>query len=95
MKFWFATALTLTLSPWAAEAQSEIPTAIDAFVQSHCAECHRGGEPEGGLDFSKLGFDLANEETARRWVLVHDRMRCRRDASAGGTEPDADHRRRF
>ena len=55
MKFWFATALTL-MSPWAAEAQSEIPTAIDAFVQSHCAECHRGDDPAGGLDSVSLSL---------------------------------------
>lgn len=37
-------------------------------------QCHSGEDADGGLNLSTLGFDLSNEETARRWVLAHDRV---------------------
>jgi hypothetical protein len=74
MKFWFATCLVLISSSLAAQERNEIPGNLNAFLQSHCGECHSAAAPEGELDFSELGFDLSNQETARRWVLIHDRI---------------------
>ncbi len=55
-------------------ARAEIPAPLQAFVESHCADCHDGPDADGGLDFFELGFDLSDEETARRWILAHDRV---------------------
>lgn len=55
-------------------AESAIPKRLGAFVEKHCVDCHEGAEANSGLDFYKLGFDLSKEETARRWILVYDRL---------------------
>lgn len=55
-------------------ARCEVPSEIFALIDSHCVSCHSGKKPDGGLNLDKLDFDLSNEETARRWVLVHDRI---------------------
>ena len=47
---------------------------IAAIVETYCIECHDGPEAEAGLDFTRLGSDLENEEVSRRWVLIHDRI---------------------
>ncbi|MBI1374458.1 MAG: DUF1592 domain-containing protein [Phycisphaera sp.] len=44
------------------------------FIQDHCSDCHADGMKKGGFTFDKLGTDLTDAETMRRWVLVHDRV---------------------
>ncbi|MDA1137118.1 MAG: DUF1592 domain-containing protein [Planctomycetota bacterium] len=62
------------LLPIGIAAESAIPKRLGAFVEKHCVDCHEGAEANSGLDFYKLGFDLSKEETARRWILVYDRL---------------------
>ena len=86
-KLRFAAGLILVaVISFAGTARGEVPRSLLTFVESHCAACHGGDEPAGGLDVRKLGFDLANEEIARRWVLVHDRV-------AAGEMPPAEEKR--
>lgn len=66
--------LTIALSLSAAFAQAQVPKPLAAFTDAHCIGCHSGDEADGGLNFSKLGLDLKNEETARKWILIHDRI---------------------
>ena len=66
--------------------QQEMPRAISAFIESHCSNCHRASNPEGGLNLESLSFDLVDQEIARRWVLVHDRV-------VAGEMPPADETR--
>ena len=67
---------------------AQAPTELSAFTKTHCASCHSGDEPDGGLDLEKLDSDLTNEETARRWVLVHDRITSGEMPPASEERPD-------
>ena len=44
------------------------------FLEAHCIDCHEGRDADGGLDLVTLDTDLSNEETIRRWILIHDRI---------------------
>ena len=33
---------------------------VQPFVEKHCAECHDAETKKGGLDLTRLKFDLAN-----------------------------------
>ena len=56
---------------------------VKPLIESHCTDCHTGKDAEAGLDFDRLGDDLADEEISRRWTLIHDRI-------ARGEMPPAD-----
>ena len=47
---------------------------LQPLLMAHCIDCHEGKDAEGSFDLAGLGDDLSDRETARRWVLVHDRM---------------------
>lgn len=67
-------ALMLGVLPLAAQLEAAMPERLEAFVEAHCTDCHDGAEADGGLDLYELDFDLTNEETTRRWILIHDRI---------------------
>ncbi|QDT52812.1 hypothetical protein Pan44_08250 [Caulifigura coniformis] len=46
----------------------------EAFLKTHCLECHQGDAPEGKLDLERLSRDITNREIERRWVRIHDRL---------------------
>ncbi|MFM8325251.1 MAG: c-type cytochrome domain-containing protein, partial [Pirellulaceae bacterium] len=54
------------------------------FLQTHCLDCHRGLDAEGGRDLSSLSFDLSDAAALATWVRIHDRV-------ARGEMPPADH----
>lgn len=66
-----ATLWLLGLPSW---LHSQNPEMISNFTESHCVGCHSGNDAQGGFDFDSLDIELADEETLRRWVLVHDRV---------------------
>ncbi len=45
------------------------------FIEANCLECHEGAGAKGGLDLSKLKFDLDDARAFAAWVKVHDRVR--------------------
>jgi len=47
---------------------------VQAFVQSHCYDCHSGTAPEAGLDLESLTFDLSSHDDQRTWVRIFDRV---------------------
>ncbi|HEX3870924.1 MAG TPA: DUF1587 domain-containing protein, partial [Pirellulales bacterium] len=47
---------------------------VGQFLRTHCQECHQGSDPEGGLDLTKLGRDLASDEVQKRWIRIFDRV---------------------
>lgn len=72
LKTLLATMLTLIT----ADARGDdVPAELESFIESHCLDCHDGGEAEAGLDFGELSFDLSNRTVFDRWVLIHDRIR--------------------
>ncbi len=77
------------LSVSAATVQAETPAEWSAFTESHCVGCHSGESPEGGFSFDRLDFDLASEETSRRWIRVHDRIVAGEMPPSDEATPDA------
>lgn len=73
-KGWTVIAGLLAISGLAFSAPVPVPVNLQNFVDAHCIDCHEGDEADGGIDFLELDFDLSNEETARRWILVHDKV---------------------
>ncbi|MFK7738389.1 MAG: DUF1592 domain-containing protein [Pirellulaceae bacterium] len=73
----------------AALGLGQVPASVSGFTKDHCVSCHSGDEPDGGLNLEALGFNLANEETSRRWVLVHDRIAAGEMPPADEGRPDA------
>lgn len=91
MKIRIVIALTLALVPFhSAWVLGQVPPSISAFTKDHCTSCHSGAEPDAGLNLGTLGFDLTNEETTRRWVLVHDRIAAGEMPPADEERPNAD-----
>lgn len=86
MRFPLLLVITATVTGQPLSADSRLPEAMAAFLKSHCADCHSATEASGGLSFDRLRFDLSSQETARRWVLVHDRI-------ASGEMPPNDQKR--
>jgi len=73
-KGWTLISGLLGISGLAFSAPAPVPVNLQNFVDAHCIDCHEGDEADGGIDFLELDFDLSNEETARRWILVHDKV---------------------
>src|ERR1044071_7747148 len=51
------------------------PQAVREFLKSHCYDCHRGKEPQAGLDLTKLEEDLNDSDLEERWVRIFDRVK--------------------
>ena len=66
----------------------DVPTTLSSFTNANCVSCHSGEEPDGGLDLEELHLDLADEETLRRWVLVHDRVEAGEMPPSTETQPE-------
>lgn len=72
-----------------------VPTDLARFAETYCLDCHEGPDSEGNLDLSNIGYDLANAETMRRWVLVHDRVAKSEMPPAKKRQPSAAQRQSF
>ena len=44
------------------------------FVATFCRDCHTGPDAEAGFRVDSLQRSLTDEESARRWTLIHDRV---------------------
>jgi hypothetical protein len=47
---------------------------VKQFLEAHCLDCHDADTSKGGLDLSKLQYDLADTQLRQRWVLIFDRI---------------------
>ncbi|HVE38546.1 MAG TPA: DUF1592 domain-containing protein [Planctomycetota bacterium] len=65
------------------------------FLQKHCFECHAEGVRKGGLDFDTLTTEIADPETQRRWVAIHDRVRSGEMPPGKAPRPAAAEREAF
>ncbi len=64
---------------------SDVPKeTVSAFIAQNCVDCHDAGTRKGGLDLTKVPFDLAPHITRTRWVQIYDRI------EKGEMPPDAD-----
>lgn len=69
-----STTLILTFAALVnASAQNvELPEALNAVIENHCADCHDDLDPKGGLDLFSLEWNLDDAHLTERWVKVHD-----------------------
>ena len=72
-----------------------VPTDLTRFAETYCLDCHEGPDSEGNLNLGNIGHDLANAETMRRWVLVHDRVAKGEMPPAKKRQPTAAERQSF
>jgi hypothetical protein len=73
-----------TAAPSMVPPVAQLPVAM---LKTYCNDCHSGAEAEGGFDLATLKTDLADGETFRRWVKIHDRMASREMPPADAPQP--------
>lgn len=66
--------LTTWIPPICVEAAEEPPPRIAAIIKQTCVECHDTSTTEGGLDLTRLPFDLNDVSIRDRWIRIHDRI---------------------
>lgn len=54
------------------------------FFQDNCIDCHNADTQEGGLDLTKIKFDLSSPPNFQTWVEIHDRVDCGEMPPNGG-----------
>jgi len=72
--FAMTVAVSIAELPKALGQAHSLKSELQPLLTAHCIDCHEGKDAEGHFDLTELGDDLSDRETARRWVLVHDRM---------------------
>ena len=72
--FAMTVAVSIAELPTALGQAHSLKSELQPLLTAHCIDCHEGKDAEGHFDLTELGDDLSDRETARRWVLVHDRM---------------------
>ena len=53
---------------------ADLPASVKPFVNKYCSDCHSSSTKEADLDLSALSTDLAQPESSRRWIQIHDRI---------------------
>lgn len=65
------------------------------FLQTHCADCHRGENREGDLDLFALPRDLSEPAALAKWVRVYDRVAAGEMPPRESVQPAARQRQTF
>jgi len=68
------TSLFLCVITSALSAATPFSKKTEAFLESHCFDCHGDGVAKGGLDFEKLGRDLSDAAVFAKWEQIFDRV---------------------
>lgn len=68
---------------------------LRAFFSQYCYDCHKEGRTKGGLDLTKLDFDLAKPATFSKWVRIFDRIDHGEMPPASREEPKKADREKF
>lgn len=56
-------------------SQAQESPVRDAYISTHCLECHDQQTKSGGLDLSSAGMNLNRTESFHVWIRIHDRVR--------------------
>lgn len=56
-------------------SQAQESPVRDAYISTHCLECHDPQTKSGGLDLSSAGMNLNRTESFHLWIRIHDRVR--------------------
>jgi hypothetical protein len=66
---WMAGTITACAEPPQAQSTA-LAQEVNAFLGSHCATCHGGEEPEGGLPFDRLSELVPINDSREVWLKV-------------------------
>jgi hypothetical protein len=78
------TGLLILAGPTAPAATPATKDTVPTLIDQTCVDCHDGGTHKGGLDLTKLPFDLTPQASRQRWIQIHDRI------EKGEMPPDAE-----
>lgn len=70
-------------------------SAVIAFLQNHCLECHNGEEAESGLDLSEFSKADDITKSVGDWTKIATRVHERQMPPAGSTMPETAERLQF
>lgn len=86
----FLQALTLLFGLlW--HAQWTLAEPPEAFLKSHCTNCHSSSTAEAGLNLETLSRNF-DPESIRRWIRVHDRLASGEMPPRGAMQPSQEAR---
>jgi hypothetical protein len=91
MPAWFAALAVFVSTALGAEPVR----AVQAFVKSHCVDCHDADMKKGGFDLTALPFELGDPAAFHRWVHVFDRVSAGEMPPKTEERPPADELRTF
>ncbi len=66
-----------------------------AFLERHCASCHRGKSSEGGFDLDTLRLELDIPAMFNRWERLYDRIELGEMPPRDELQPTADAKKEF
>lgn len=92
----FTALCTAALAFWPGLGRAvALKDSVKPFFESSCTDCHDADTKKGGLDLTSLSPDLANPETMRIWIRIHDRVRDGEMPPKKKTQPSAGDKSRF
>lgn len=81
----FAAALLVAASPGSGESREPLA----GLLERHCADCHDEASAKGGLDLTRLPFELDDPSRRERWIRIHDRIERGEMPPRSGDLPEA------
>ena len=75
-KWLLASSLIVSLSLCLLVSTASAVPATQAFLESHCYDCHDAETKKGGLDLTALKYDPASRDSVQKWILIHDRVKA-------------------
>ena len=72
----------------------ELPTYVERFAKSFCADCHQGELAEGGFDVASLTGPMSQRATFDRLVRFYDRVAQKEMPPEDAMQPDKVERQR-
>lgn len=72
----FACSLLVSLSHCLFVSTASAAPATQAFLETHCYDCHDAETKKGALDLTALKYDPASRDSVEKWILIHDRVKA-------------------
>ena len=73
----------------------ESNTVRSSFIAKHCSGCHNDTSSDGGLDLTRLKWDLSDRDLNEKWVRIYDRVFNGEMPPKSEARPSPDEIRRF
>jgi len=78
-----------------AENHGATPSGIATIIETHCADCHAGANPEGEFGIDLLTFSLDDADNRGHWTKIYDRVEAGEMPPTGHSELTSPERRQF